>query len=70
MLRLVTKDLYAITMILNFENLQRQAIQDEVHRKQEALRAEGRQRRESLRHNQDPSTNYTHGLVLTLFTFI
>ena len=39
------------------EQKQRQAIQDEVHRKQEALRAEGRQRRESLRLNQDPSSN-------------
>lgn len=37
------------------EQKERQAIQNEVHRKQEALRAEGRQRRESLRLNQDPS---------------
>ncbi|KAJ1529287.1 hypothetical protein ONE63_006085 [Megalurothrips usitatus] len=40
------------------EQKERQAIQDEVHRKQEALRAEGRIRRESLRLNQDHSANY------------
>lgn len=43
------------------EQKERQAIQDEVHRKQEALRAEGRQRRESLRLNQDPSSTYAPG---------